>query len=65
MDMNVRLCPSETAEMERALAHELKFDRRDALKVSGEMMSKTTATHLLACLERAGFVVMKRSPFKG
>ena len=56
------LQPAETAELELALAHALQFDGRKQFKVSGEMMAKITAAHLVACLRRGGFVIMKRPP---
>jgi hypothetical protein len=65
MDDNANLRAAGTAEIEQALAHALQFDGKKPFKVSGEMMAKITAAHLLECLERAGFVVMKRPGFKG
>jgi hypothetical protein len=61
MDDQERLRPAEGAEIEQALAHALQFDGRKQFRPSGEMMAKITAAHLLECLERAGFVVMKRA----
>jgi hypothetical protein len=54
------LRPAETAEIEQALAHALQFDGRKQFK-----LAKLTAAHLLECLERAGFVVMKRAGKRG
>jgi hypothetical protein len=52
----------ETAELEQALAHALQFDGRKQFRVSGEMMARITAAHLVEQLGRAGFVVMKKPP---
>jgi len=56
------LRPAETAELEQALVHALQFDGRKQFRVSGEMMARITAAHLVEQLGRAGFVVMKRPP---
>jgi len=54
------LRPAETTELEQALAHALVFDGRKQFGVSGEMMARITAAHLVEQLGRAGFVVMKK-----
>jgi len=56
------LRPAEAAELEQTLAHALQYDGRKAFRPSGEMMAKITAAHLVAQLQRAGFVVMKKPP---
>lgn len=56
------LRPAETAELEQSLAHALQFDGRKQFRVSGEMMARITAAHLVEQLGRAGFVVMKKPP---
>jgi hypothetical protein len=56
------LRPADAAELEQALAHALQFDGRKRFKVSGEMMAKITAAHLVEQLGRAGFVVVKKPP---
>jgi hypothetical protein len=56
------LTPADQAELEHALAHALRFDGRKQFRTSGEMMAQITAAHLVECLERAGYVVMKRAP---
>ncbi len=58
------LLPADTAEIEYARAHALQFDGKRQFRLSGEMMAKITASHLLDCLRRAGFVTMKRSSDK-
>jgi len=50
------------ADLEQALAHALQFDGRKAFRVSGEMMAKITAAHLVEQLKLAGFVVMRKPP---
>jgi hypothetical protein len=55
-----RLSPADNADLVQALAHALQFDGRRQFKLSGEAMAKLTAAHLVECLERGGFVVMKR-----
>jgi hypothetical protein len=56
------LTPATTADLTQTLAHALQFDGRKQFKVSHEMMAKITAAHLVECLARAGFVVLKRPP---
>ncbi len=56
------LRPADAAEFEQALAHALQFDGRRAFRLSGEMMAKITAAHLVEQLARAGFVIMKKPP---
>jgi transketolase len=53
------LRPADPSELEQALAHALQFDGRKTFRVSGEMMAKITAAHLVEQIQRAGFVVMK------
>ncbi len=53
------LRPATPAEIEQALAHALQFDGRKHFKLSGEMMAKITAAHLVERLRQSGFVVMK------
>ncbi len=59
MDAHAKLRPAAPDEIEQALAHALQFDGRKAFKMSGEMMAKITAAHLVECLRRSGFVIMK------
>jgi hypothetical protein len=54
------LRPAEPAEIEQAIAHALQFDGRKPFRVSGEMMARITAAHLVEQLRRGGFVVMKQ-----
>jgi hypothetical protein len=58
------LRPATSAELEQALAHALQFDGRKHFKLSGEMMAKITAAHLVEQLRMCGFVVMKAPPAK-
>jgi hypothetical protein len=54
------LTPADPADLEQVLAHALQYDGRRVFKLSGESMARITAGHLVACLARSGFVVMKR-----
>ena len=65
MPDEANLSPASTTELEQALAHALQFDGRRHFKVSGEMMARITAAHLIECLERGGFVVMRRGATEG
>ncbi len=58
------LTPADPADLEHTLAHALQFDGRKRFKVSGEMMAKITAAHLVECLKQSGYVVMKRPPVR-
>jgi hypothetical protein len=59
-DRDQTLSQATQEELEQALAHALRFNGRKAFKLSGESMARITAAHLVACLERSGFVVMKK-----
>jgi hypothetical protein len=54
------LLPANPDDLAQAIAHALQFDGRKQFKVSGELMAKITAAHLVECLRRSGFVVLKR-----
>jgi hypothetical protein len=62
MDMPDKLLPASEAETLLALAYALKHDGRRAFRTADEYMAQITAAHLLAHLERSGFVLMKRPP---
>jgi len=57
--------PATPDHLAQALAQARQFDGRKQFKASGEMMARITAAHLLECLERAGFVIMKRPGSQG
>lgn len=59
------LVPASLDEIEKALAFALQFDGRKQFRLSGEMMAKITAAHLVQCLTRGGFVVLRRPPQPG
>ena len=61
-DTDLNLSPANEAELEQAIAHALQFDGRKHFKLSGELMAKITAAHLIERLRESGFVVMKRPP---
>ena len=54
------LRPAEPAELEQTLAHALQFDGRKAFRRADNMMAAIAAAHVAQCLERVGFVVMKK-----
>lgn len=56
------LTPASPADLEQAIAHALQYDGRKTFKPSSEMMARITAAHLVECLVRSGFVVMKAPP---
>ena len=45
--------PASPDDPSQAIAHALQFEGRKQLKVSGEMMAKITAVHLVECLPQA------------
>ena len=53
------LTPASPDDLTQAIAHALQFDGRKQFKVSGEMMAKITAAHLVECLRQAGYVVAR------
>ena len=57
-----KLLPVTPEELEQAVSHALRFDGRKHFKLSGEIMGKITAAHLVRCLTQSGFVVMKTPP---
>ena len=57
-----RLLPVTPDELEQAVSHALRFDGRKHFKLSGEIMGKITAAHLVHCLTQGGFVVMRKPP---
>ena len=52
------LAPASPDDLTQAIAHALQFDGRKQFKVSGEIMAKITAAHLVECLQQAGYVVV-------
>jgi hypothetical protein len=57
-----KLTQATPAELEQTLAHALRYDGRRAFKLSAESMAQITAAHLVTCLLKSGFVVMKVPP---
>jgi hypothetical protein len=51
---------SRRRDLAQTIAHTVQFEGGKQFKVSGEMMAKITAAHLVECLRKAGYVVMKR-----
>jgi hypothetical protein len=62
MDNPDHLTPASEAEALLALSYALKHDGKRAFRNADELMAQITASHLLAHLDRAGFVIMKRPP---
>jgi hypothetical protein len=62
MDSTEHLTPATDGEALQALSYALKHDGKRAFRNADELMAQITAAHLLAHLERAGFVIMKRPP---
>ena len=58
------LHPATTDEVADALAYALRFQGRKRARSADEYMAKITAERLVAHLEQAGFVVMKKPPAK-
>jgi hypothetical protein len=54
------LRPATRDELTESLAFALRFDGRRQFRTSTESMAKMTAEHLVAHLERSGYVLMKR-----
>jgi hypothetical protein len=60
-----RLTPATPEDIADALAFALRFDGRKRKHDAGEIMARIVAERLVAHLERAGFIVMKRPPIGG
>ena len=56
------LKPASPAEIAEALAHALMFDGKRRFRAGDAMMADITAAHLMAHLERCGFVLMRKAP---
>jgi hypothetical protein len=59
------LTPAAPEDLAYASAFALRFDGRKRKRDAGEIMAAIVAKRLVAHLERAGFVVMKKSPIGG
>ncbi len=62
MTQNPSLRPATADELAQTLAFALRFEGRKRVHYADEMMAKITAQHLIAHLERSGYVVMKKPP---
>jgi hypothetical protein len=60
LDPDQGLTPATPQDLEWTLTHALQFDGKKQFKASSEYTAKITAAHLIRCLERSGFVVMKK-----
>jgi hypothetical protein len=56
------LTPADPDDLAAALAFALTFDGRKRVRKADESMAKIVARRMVEHLERAGFVVMKKSP---
>ncbi|HYZ22301.1 MAG TPA: hypothetical protein VE690_09105 [Rhodopila sp.] len=57
-----KLLPASADDLANALAYALRYNGRKRVHTGDEMMARITAEQLIAHLEQAGFVVMKKSP---
>jgi hypothetical protein len=57
-----KLAPADPADLAAALAFALRFEGRRRVHNADEIMAEIVAKRLVEHVERAGFVVMKRSP---
>ncbi len=55
-----KLTPADPADLADALAFALRFEGRKGVHNADEIMAEIVARRLVAHLERAGFVVMKK-----
>ena len=55
-----KLTPADPSDLAAALAFALRYQGRKRVHNADEIMAEIVARRLLAHLERAGFVVMKR-----
>jgi hypothetical protein len=62
MSQRDNLSPASEAETLQAPAFALKRDGRPAFRNGDVLMAEIITAHLLAYLDRAGFVVMQRPP---
>ena len=60
-----RLRPATTEEVQETLSFGLRYNGRRRVHHADETMARITAERLVECLERAGFVVMKKPPAAG
>ena len=59
------LTPATPDDLASALAFALRFEGRKRVHNADEIMAEIVARRLVAHLERAGFVLMKRPPETG
>jgi hypothetical protein len=60
-----KLAPADPADLAAALPFALRFEGRGRVHNADEIMAEIVAKRLVEHVERAGFVVMKRSPIVG
>jgi hypothetical protein len=60
-----RLMPATRDDLEDAIAFALRFRGRKRVHTAGEVMAAITAERVVAHLEEAGFVVMRKPPGVG
>ncbi len=60
-----KLTPADPSDLAAALAYALRYQGRERVRKTDELMSAIVAKRLVEYLERAGFVVMKRPPIGG
>lgn len=59
------LTPATRDDLEDAIAFALRFRGRKRVHTAGEVMAAITAERVVAHLEEAGFVVMRKPPGVG
>lgn len=61
-DAPENLRPADADDVKQSLAFALRFNGRKRFHSADDYMAQIVAEHLLAHLERSGFVIMKRPP---
>jgi hypothetical protein len=64
-DADEKLTPADPRDLADAIAFSLRFEGRKRVHQADEYMAATAAERVVRHLERAGFVVMKKSAIGG
>jgi hypothetical protein len=59
------LTPASRDDLEQAIAFALRFSGRKRIRTAGEIMATIAAERIVAPLEEAGFVIMRKPPGVG
>jgi hypothetical protein len=57
-----RVTPANRGDLELAIAFALRFSGRKRIRSAGEIMATIAAERIVAHLEEAGFVIMRKPP---